>query len=446
MSPEPRRRRTAARVRRPRTAAHWAEALAIAAVMVALCGAARLHSFGGDAWGALLTAQSILEHRTIRLDAYPAATRDYQFHDLGGHRYYFQPLGTSILALPYVAVARALGADMSSRADDAVAQRHLATAAVAATAALMLILCRLFLRPPAAWVVAAAFAFGSMVTSSMAKGLCNFDLSVPLLLAALILVARHALGHAKTLRGGALGALLFAAYLCRPSAAALAACVGVYVLLRAREALRALVLAAAAPMAALVAFSLHEFGSVLPTYYLGSGIQAGGLSWRSLYGCLLSPGRGLLVYCPYLLVTIAGALLAARHVARRPLFWVAVVPVVAQTLVTASYFLWWGGWSYGSRLFSDALPPLLLATLVVLDALPLVAGPTARAVFASCFGVLTAAAIFIHSVQGLFNPATERWNALPDVDTHPDILFDWRHPQFLASDEGIAERARERRR
>ncbi len=54
-----------------------------------------------DPWGTLLTAQAILEHGTIRLDAYATDVR-WVYEPLAsadnGHVYNYFPLGTSLFA------------------------------------------------------------------------------------------------------------------------------------------------------------------------------------------------------------------------------------------------------------------------------------------------------------------------------------------------------------
>jgi len=45
--------------------------------------------------------------------------------------------------------------------------------------------------------------------------------------------------------------------------------------------------------------------------------------------------------------------------------------------------------------------------------------------------VLSSFSIYINTVKGLFNNYTRLWNAEPNIDEHPEYLFDWRFPQFL---------------
>jgi hypothetical protein len=52
------------------------------------------------------------------------------------------------------------------------------------------------------------------------------------------------------------------------------------------------------------------------------------------------------------------------------------------------------------------------------------------------------AGVWINSVQGLFNSATATWNASPSIDRFPGYAFDWRLPQFMATDARLNDRLR----
>ena len=54
-----------------------------------------------------------------------------------------------------------------------------------------------------------------------------------------------------------------------------------------------------------------------------------------------------------------------------------------------------------------------------------------------CFSLIS---IFINTYQGLYNPATGKWNNSPNIDEYPDYLFDWKYPQFMATPKLLKER------
>ena len=110
---------------------------AAAAFLLALLSPIRHES--SDPRGALLTAQALLEHGTLQLDAWPDAfpAGDRNFSVVRGHRYYVFPPGTSVLAVPLVAAARAMGLDLARPQDDHAVQNAVSALTVAAIAGLL---------------------------------------------------------------------------------------------------------------------------------------------------------------------------------------------------------------------------------------------------------------------------------------------------------------------
>ena len=108
-------------------------------------------------------------------------------------------------------------------------------------------------------------------------------------------------------------------------------------------------------------------------------------SLTAMWGLLFSPFRGLLFYAPALAVA-AYAYLTAR---RRQLLSDAISPLGLLTIgylaLISSYFVWWGGWSYGPR---HLIP---LAMILFYEGVPLVAKRRslhAPLIWASIAGIL----------------------------------------------------------
>jgi hypothetical protein len=145
-------------------------------------------------------------------------------------------------------------------------------------------------------------------------------------------------------------------------------------------------------------------------------------------GSLLAANRGLLVFLPVAAVLVAAAL------ARRPpaddggLARLALAGLGAHWLAVVSFRHWWGGYSYGPRLFTDALFWFALLAVAVL---PRVAGAAGRSWRRSL--VATAAlGVAIHA-GGALSQQGMLWNSRPvPVDRAPERIWDWRDPQWLA--------------
>jgi hypothetical protein len=142
----------------------------------------------------------------------------------------------------------------------------------------------------------------------------------------------------------------------------------------------------------------------------------------ALYGNLLSPARGVLVFSPWLVLVGLG--LAGREGEDRAAAWAVLAGSVAHYLVTCNYPRWQGGGSMGPRLTADLLPAW---TLLAAGGLALCCRrrwSTAAAVVIVAVGIVIAGA---HAFSD-----SHRWEYTPVTsDVAPDRLFDWRDALVL---------------
>ena len=83
-----------------------------------------------------------------------------------------------------------------------------------------------------------------------------------------------------------------------------------------------------------------------------------------LAGVLVSPSRGLFVYAPVLLFSVAG--LAAWLVRRRGgVLACAALAAAVGVATIAQFSVWWGGHSFGPRLLTDVLPAVVLGLVPI---------------------------------------------------------------------------------
>jgi hypothetical protein len=181
--------------------------------------------------------------------------------------------------------------------------------------------------------------------------------------------------------------------------------------------------------AVLVAYNLSVFDALaggqaelesirLPIHHVSG-------SWGSLVdgiaGTLVSPSRGLLLFCPWVLAT-ALALPAARARLATPLVMALAAGLAGWLVVFAGYSAWWAGWCFGPRYWTEAIPVLAIFYAFALDA------TRTRAALGSLYaaGVL---AIAIHTVGAFYYPST--WNWAPvSVDADHARLWDWRDTEL----------------
>jgi hypothetical protein len=412
-----------------------------------------------DSVYSLVVAEKMLAERTADLrgcvPADPAARQAMQGyapgHDLPYHFvrrgeavYYGYPLGSSVLSLPFVALYDRRGGLPLLHADgrpnlaaEGSLQLRVAARVSAATVGLFYLLARFFCPPLASFLIAAGFALGSPVWSTLSRALWSHTWMVFWLSVSVVLLVARRRAEKPTwgtdlLFGTALGTALFWVLAVRAHGVFSAAAVGVYLLLHHRRTLLVTVAAGGAWSAALVAISLSYFGTPTPPSVYDAGAIDGHDVLNRFAWLMVSPSRGLLVYCPYL--AAVGAILAGcrKHLTDAGLLLPAGLAVAAHAALFACYSGWHGGSSYGPRYFSDVLPWFVLATALAARGLlnASAAGWSIRvpvAVLAVCF----AWGVFVHA-RGATSVPAWIWNARSLAVGQEASVKEWRHPQFLA--------------
>ena len=246
-------------------------------------------------------------------------------------------------------------------------------------------------------LTAFAYAFGTLVFP-FSTALFGHQLAAVLLLGAVVLmVEARDEGRLREPRVlVALGALWATTLVVEYPTALLVAVFGTTLLVwtfeRARPlaTVRTLLFAAAGgalPMIVHVAFLFWAYGKLALPYtyvsepyfrahmsggFLGIGIP----EWIATYGTLFSPYRGILFYCPVLVLSVAG--LGAWLASGRAMhLLVVLVPAYAIYLLFAfSYYAWDGGGSTGPRHLLPLLPYVMLPIAFFADRSRLAFGVT----------------------------------------------------------------------
>lgn len=420
--------------------------LFIALLLALLAYLSPVSNANADPHFSLIVSQSLLEHATLKLDGYRVQEPDlfehyhWQMVQVDGHDYYNYPLTPSLLALPAVGVARIAGADMLDAGQNHFLQNILSATVCALVFLLLFLLIRSYLPYWASLLIASVSMLGSTLISTLATAYWNLGPAVAFVLLILILLARYDSGKAPHPQPYLLGLLLFAAYTTRPSAALLISVVFLYLLLTNRPALIRTAGVALLGFMLFVLFSRLQYGLWLPVYYTTSqwlNPQDGIL--RALYGVSFSPSRGLFVFSPVFLLALAAPVYWSR-LKHRTLYTLCALWLALHIFSVALTRQWHGGYSFGPRLLTDAVPALVLMTAILWHSLRVHLSPARRRLAIACYLIFALPGIFIHTIQGPFNVKAALWNAFPDIDAHPQLLFDWRYPQFLTTLNSFHER------
>jgi len=175
----------------------------------------------------------------------------------------------------------------------------------------------------------------------------------------------------------------------------------------------------------LLVYNSFAFGNAFEQGYGSKPFDTPVLT--GLYGLLFSPSRGLFVYAPYLAFAVAALAQAWRapgQVAAR--LRALGTAAVATLLLYATYTEWWGGRVFGAR-FLDDLAPLLFAAL----AWGIGRGLLDRVIVRRLFWIAAGWSLLLFNAAALVYDQT--WDTTPvNVNFHPEKLFDWSDPQWLA--------------
>ena len=195
-----------------------------------------------------------------------------------------------------------------------------------------------------------------------------------LALMAALLAALSYRRHASVLSSGACGACLGFAALTRSTSLALVPLFalglwrwrsrpgsgegGRFGLQGAGSHLASFAASVAAFLALMGSFNYLRYGDPLVTGYLPQESFSG--DWvQGTAGLLVSPGRGLFLYAPILLLAIPGWLALRR---RDPaVAWLGLGVFAAHGLIYGKWFMWHGGYCWGPRFLLPAVPFLMLA-------------------------------------------------------------------------------------
>jgi hypothetical protein len=403
----------------------------------------------------LLVSQALVEHGTIRLDAYADVVQPrldepenaWVIVRQDGHFYNYFPIGPSLFSAPAVWAVNLLDKDMANPWHSRPMQNILSALLCLATFLLLFSLCREYVGWGASLVISLVSMLGSSLISTMGTALWNIDFAVFFATLALLLIVRLDHGRARPWEPFLIGFLLFCIYISRPSASTFIIVALAYLLWRHRDRFLRVAITALVPLLLFSLWSWWEFGSLAPIYYAAAArFQAHASSpWLALYGHLLSPSRGLFVFSPFVVLVLAGVIWRFKRLAKRPMIWFAMAWFVLAIAAASTMTRWWGGWSFGSRILTEGLPAVVLLTALLWQDISEGLSRTRRRIVIAGYLTLGMLGILINSYQGLYNLNTAAWNGtmLPDVDREPSYLFDWRYPQFLASSGALCAKNRE---
>jgi hypothetical protein len=399
-----------------------------------------------DSWYSMLTGESLLRNGTPDLSRYlipdfetelPFATvrgnHAYQLVRVNGRLLYGFAHGSSFLSVPFLALLNRFGISPAAHAGEfdargeAFIQKILAAVVSASTVTMFFLTAALVLSSPVSGLVAVGAGLGTQVWSTASRGMWEhtWEIMLGALVGYLLLKAEI---RKTSVRPVLLATLLSWMFFVRPTGAIVVICVSAYVFACRRADFVPLAAVGAGWAAGFVAYSLKVFGTAVPFYYLSNDPHSLGFHpGMGLYGALLSPSRGVLIFCPIVGWVLFVVMRSWRCLKSRPLAITSLCVSGGILLASAAHPEWWGGACYGPRLLTDAVPWLVLLAILGIAAIP----PglrTLRHPMLAIGALLLLVSLAING-YGAWSSATMGWNF---TGPSPDIMLDWSRPQFLA--------------
>ncbi|HEX8693085.1 MAG TPA: hypothetical protein VF746_11735 [Longimicrobium sp.] len=441
-----RRPRSLARLLSAVSASPWPASLFLFLLGVgAYCANHRLIA-ANDSRPAQLIPFSILLDRTVTLDRFyaeetggaaglermPADARMRYYHltPARGRLYSTYPIALPVLVTPlYVPVVWARRGDGWSTGEVLRLAPTMEKRAAAVVAALSVVAMYWLLSALAdrrlALVLALGFAFGTTTWTTSSQALWQHGAGVLFILLSLAVLAR------RPDRAWLAGLFAGVAMAIRPTNLFFWIALVLVGAWTSRSLARtaALALPGALAGAATAAYNwvvFHDLrGGYAPYARPDTGFR--GNFAEGLAGVLASPSRGLFVYSPFLLAGVAGLYVAWRRGLFRgtPVYAVAALFLASQLVCIAAWVPWWGGYSYGPRLLTEAA-----AVLVVLS-VPAAELYRRRRWAAAAFAVLLAYSVGVQALGAFAYGRGDDWNDTPvSVELRPGRLWDWRDSQI----------------
>lgn len=394
----------------------------------------------GDTRWYLPVAISIIRHGDINLDEY-ADTADmklplwsYSHFIKNNHIYNDYPIGTSVVALPFVLVldnmaSRMFKIDLEDylRVDSAGIEVFIASFIVALTAVFIYYLSRMYLGCFMSAFLTFIFAFCTSSWSMASRSLYQHG---PVMLFLVISLYLILLGKKNFLFIQLAGVVLAFSFLIRPTNLIPLLIFSGYVFCKYRKYFLSYIIWPTIILGIFLFLNLSIYHMVFPTYYWPNRVVAKSNYFQGLVGTLFSPGRGLYVFTPILLFSVFGIIIKIRKRVFNDLDFSILSIVILHWLAMSITMIWWGGHCFGPRFFTDMLPYhiyfLIPAAKYILES------KAQRKLFlGSLFLLLAFFSFFVHC-RGAVSCQPHRWSSEPtNIDEDRKRLWDWSDLQFF---------------
>jgi hypothetical protein len=229
-------------------------------------------------------------------------------------------------------------------------------------------------------------------------------------------------------------------YFVRPNGAVVVLAIAIYLFRIDRRMFAKYLVSGGVWLAVFFIYSYTQFRQLVPSYYKPSRLRLD-LFPVAFAGNLVSPSRGVLIYVPLTAFVLYLLISYRQTLPSRKLALLSSIIILGHLILVSSFANqwgdWWGGASYGPRYLSDVVPWFAVLMMLGLGAFLASYKKENHAFLLRRKVELTAGAALLTlsiliNARGALAVETWRWTQ-PVTDTQMrSLLWDWKHPQFMA--------------
>ena len=312
---------------------------------------------------------SILSEGNFELSEFKSLIREKVLVEVNGNFYSIYPVFSSVLVTPIYFVPFILGAFdpiYEFPQSDDIAKKvwfipYLGKFAASILAALSVLIffsiMKIKFPDRNAMKYAICFGLGTSVWSISSQALFQHPANqVFLLLSVYFLVIKKNLRLYTSLAGLSLAL----AVLARPFSVLFLLVITIYVLIDRRKYFTYLLGGIILPTFFLLMYNFTHFGSIFETGYGDEAYQWTGNVFEGLVGSLISPGRGLFIFTPFLIFGFIGMFKFIKNNVKDGLMIAVGIGIIVHLLAITKWHGWHGGGSWSYRLILDVIPFIML--------------------------------------------------------------------------------------
>ncbi|MBI5031834.1 MAG: hypothetical protein HZB51_14995 [Chloroflexi bacterium] len=320
-----------------------------------------------DVVSASLVPNSVLTRDNFYLDQYRRyiANNYAEQHfamEINGHLVSVTPITAGVLALPFMGWG--IGSGWIARTFNVFDLARVAAAFITTCAVLAFFFAARELTDRAtATLVTLAFAFGTSVWATASSGLWQHTPSILFQSIAFWFLLRGVRQNGNEL--GPAGLFLSLATIARQPNFTTAGLATIFVLLCFRKSLIPFILWALPPLILVLIYNAAINGSPLSFGYQDEATRFSIPQWETIMGLLFSPSRGVFTLSPFLFLAPIGLWQGWKTAHRNFYAFVAIAFIGYLGIMAAWGSL--GGWAYGARMLTDALPALCLLIIPAVE-------------------------------------------------------------------------------